>query len=340
MRTDPPESMVTRWLVLLGLLSVCVLISGCARARAAPAAASGQSGSDATDVVALVSGVPVARSAIEPGLIELGGAAVLEEVALDLLLADALREAAIVIGEEDVRRERTDLARSLVRAGAVEAGGARALERVFERRGLGPHRLERLLRRNAALRALVREGVEISEDELRLSYTLTHGERVRTRLITVEDRSLASRLDRELRTLSGADRLGRFDALAGEHSTHPSAAIGGRLEPMSTDDPGVPAALRSRAAQLAGRAAPPTLSEVFRLDDRYALLLVEGRTEPASAPPSFDAARAGLLEELRRRKERLAMDRLAARLLGEADIRAVDPTLGWSLDALDAAQRR
>lgn len=281
------------------------------------------------DIVAIIDGVPVARSALEPAMMEIAGAVALEEVALDLLLAAEMARAGLTIEPDAIAGERADLARSLVRAGAVDSAGARALERVFARRGLGPHRLDRLLRRNAALRALVRDSIVVSDDELRLSHRLTYGPRTRARLLMVQDGSLAGALEQRLRSLRASERVQAFDALATEHSTHASASIGGRLEPIHADDPGVPAVLRRQVAGL----ETGELSEVFAIEDRYGLLLVEGRLDPSPDAPAFEDARDGLEVELRRRKERLAMDRLAARLLEESTIRAVDPALGWSIDA-------
>lgn len=305
-------------------LGLPILFAGCA---GPPTGATVDGGSDR--VAAMVGPTSVGWAALEAPLAELAGAAVLEEVALDLLLADELRRAGLTIGSDDIAAERRDLAASLVRAGGSTGRGAGALERLFEQRGLGPNRLERLLRRNAALRALTRGSVGVSDDEVRLSHALSYGPRLRVRLYTNADQRAAAAAQRAVANATVEQRASVITTVVAADSAHPSRDAGGLLPPVHSEDPGVPAVIRREAEAL----TPGSVSGLFAVGEAFGFVLLEAGVPAVADAPSIEAVRAEITRELRRRKERLAMDRLAARLLAESDIRAVDPSLGWSLDA-------
>jgi parvulin-like peptidyl-prolyl isomerase len=282
--------------------------------------------SEAGPPPATVNGEPVAWEELRGPLAETAGAAVLEEIALLRQLEAEMARRGLAVGEAEVDRER----RLLVETLAVE-GDSLATEqlvtRVRERRGLGPQRFAQLLRRNAMLRALVRDRVDVRSDQVELAWRVQHGERVRIRIIVTETEREAQAARRELLGGAPADLEIRFAALAEERSTDASAARGGLVDAFSPADPAYESSIRSAVSQL----QPGNVSPIVAIRTGFAIVYMDERLPPDGTP--LDAATSGLREELRMRQERLLMDELAAQLLAEARITAFDNALRWSRDA-------
>jgi len=271
-------------------------------------------GSPASATPMLINGRPVTRERLWPLLAEASGAQVVEEVALDLLLERELERRGIELTDAMIRAERERLLGSL---GGGEGPGV--IERVRRRRGLGPERLEGLLERNAALRALTRDRVEVGEDEIRLAHRVTHGPKIEARVIVRPTQREAAD---ERRRLEGAG-LDAFIRAAMDRSVDPTASVGGLLEPISPSDPAYSTAVRAVLSEL----EPGELSRVVALDQGYAVFRAERRV-PADGVAMEDV-RAEIASRLRARKQRLEMERLARDLLGGADVNVLDQSLGW-----------
>ncbi|MEO0716056.1 MAG: hypothetical protein AAFY58_03590, partial [Planctomycetota bacterium] len=109
-----------------------------------------------------------------------------------------------------------------------------------------------------------------------------------------------------------------------EQSTDQSAAAGGLIEPISTVDPAYPRAIGQAVARL----STGSLSPVVALPDAYALIFVEQQIPPTGR--SLSQTQSDLERDLRARRERLAMERLATQLLDNASITVLDPSLEWT----------
>ncbi len=134
----------------------------------------------------------------------------------------------------------------------------------------------------------------------------------------------ASTLRTQLKDVGDALAV-RFAEAAMNSSVDASASRGGLLDPFSPEDLTYPIALRQAIQSLPpGERITPTVA----LDGGYALVLVERKS------PSPFVARGGddalIEQQLRVRKERIAMDQLARRLLDAAGITVFDDSLGWS----------
>ena len=273
---------------------------------------------------AMLDGQPITWDELRPVLGEAAGAAALREVALDRLLAAECTQRGVTISAADVDAERRLLLATLSQDAGASAGDAeRLLERVRASRGLGDVRFGRLLERNARMRKLVAPGVQVSDEEVAQAFEMRHGAKYRTRVIVVPTQARAAELRGQIE--GAADRLSAFAAAAARHSTDPSAARGGVSEPISPVDPAYPAAVRY---ELRGMKTGD-LSQVVAADRGYALLFLEEEI-PADGAALADKAE-GIRAEVRTRRERLAMDDLARRLLGSANLVAMDRSLGWSL---------
>ena len=245
---------------------------------------------------------------LRPVLAELAGNEALQEALLDALLEDRARERGIAPDEAAIAREEETLRGYLDRD---PAKADRLLGEVRARQGLGPVRWRALLRRNALLRAMVAADVTVQDEQVRAAHDAAHGARRRARVIAVPD----------LRAAQGvADRLAkgeRFEDVAAEASTDPSAARGGLVNAMSRLDPAVPASVREALWALA---APGAVSPPVLVGTGYLLVRFEGE-DPADGVP-LEQVRTEAERAVRLAQERARMDTLAQEML-----RGVNPVI-------------
>jgi hypothetical protein len=267
---------------------------------------------------ALVEGRIVDWGELQPLLNEAAGGAVLAEVVLDLMLARELDDAGMLITAADVDAERALFYETMSEDPDV---AARLARQGRARQGLGPTRLDRLLRRNAALRALVRDQVEINDEAVRRMYDIVHGPKRQARLI------IAPTLNDAQAAINRVNAGELFADVAVEVSTDTSAARGGLLEPISRADASYPQVMREALWAL----VPGELSRPVFLSDRYAVLSLVRVVDGDDA--DFHAVRPDLERMVRLNQERILMDDLARQLVAEASITIIDEEVKWSWDA-------
>lgn len=273
-----------------------------------------------------INGRAVAWEALSDRLAEAAGAVVVEEVALDYLIETEAAERGVTITQADLDNERDWLAIAVTQGSrAPSTDPVRLITEVRQRRGLGPERFAALLRRNALLRAMVRESIEVSPEQVELAWRIQHGGRVRIRLIIAQSLHEAQALHAQAVAAGNSEIV--FAKLAETHSTDNSAPLGGLIEPFSTEDPAYEESVRRVAAQL----APGQIGPVVATANGYAVVLLTERLTPDGV--ALTQVREQLREQLTRRQERVRMDELATRLLGTAHIRVIDPSLSWSVEA-------
>lgn len=260
---------------------------------------------------------------LQPALAEAAGALVLEEFVLDRMLEQECRAAEIVIGAEAIDAERDRLLESLGRIGDDRERLGSLVRELRISRGLGDERYAALLRRNAMLRALVRDRVEVDEEQIKVRYAIVYGPKVRVRAIVVPTAGEAGAIVERLRDGEGPIWI-RFAELALAHSTDSSRVSGGLVEPFSLHDPAYPASMRRAIEPLEiGEITPPVA-----LDEGFGVFLLVDRV--AARPETLEEVREDVQRDLVRRQERLLMEQLAGVLLDRASIRVVDPHLSWA----------
>ena len=289
------------------LLAAALLAQSPAALPATPPADGARSADGAAGIAAIWSDETVTWDRLRPVLAELAGNAAMQEVLLDALLERRARERGIAPDGAAIAREEATLRTYLDRDAAK---AERLLAEVRARQGLGPVRWHALLRRNAILRALVAPDVDVQEAQVVAAHDAAHGPRRGARVIAVPDLRAAQAV---------SDRLAkgeRFEDLAAELSTDPSAARGGLVNPMSRLDPGVPAAVREALWAIAepGGTSPPVL-----VGTGY-LLVRRGADLPGDGV-TLEAVRADAERAVRLAQERARMDTLAQDM-----IRGVNPT--------------
>jgi hypothetical protein len=145
---------------------------------------------------ALVNGQAVSTGDLRPILNELAGAEALQEVILDRRIEEALAAAGLAIQPDDVAAERKLLLESLSHD---DVAALRMLDEMRVRAKLGKVRFERLMRRNASLRALVQKDLKAVPGETSMQRAEREGplmNQLSQRLlsgvaVTVYDESLA-----------------------------------------------------------------------------------------------------------------------------------------------------
>lgn len=280
-----------------------------------------------TNATALsIDGRRVSWQDIAPRLAEAAGAVVVEEFALDHAIELEAARLGISITQQDLDREREWLTLAVGRSALAPANDPRRLvTEVRRRRGLGPQRFAAMLRRNAILRAMVRDSVEITDEQLQLAWRIRHGERVRVRILLAESSQQAQTLRTQILSTPGGEAA--FAQFAQAYSTDDSASLGGLIEPFSTSDPAYEESVRLAAEQL----EPGQVSQVVSTQNGAAIILLTERiptdgTTLAQVAPT-------LRTELARRQERVLMDQRANQLLASTTVRVIDPSLSWSVEA-------
>ncbi|MBL1218967.1 MAG: peptidyl-prolyl cis-trans isomerase [Planctomycetes bacterium] len=264
----------------------------------------------------LLDDAPVGSGDLWQALAESAGGSALQEYILDQALEARCALEGIAVTSDDIQAELELIWDSL---DADRDIGARLLEQLKARRGLGPTRFPAMLRRNAMLRAVVRDDVAITEDGLQTLYLQQYGKRSMLRIITCTSRSDAVAL------LTRARAGESLADLALLHSTDAdSAANSGLIGPVSVADSAYPMAIR----QILDDLKPGEPSPVLQLESSYAIVGLVHVLHPE--PVEFEAVRDELSRLARRRQERLLMESLARQLVAECDINIMDPSLGWS----------
>lgn len=284
-------------------------------------------GQAATDRAALpaavIGGETYTINQIAPYLAEASGAQVLEELMVTRAAEAELARTGRALTQADLENERGELARALGASGSG-TDPEQLVDSVRRARGLGPERFALMVRRTAALRKLVSAEVTVSDAEVALAHQVRHGPRRRVRmLMSATEREAAAYLA-ELSALDAASRRARFIELSMERSIDASGAAGGLLEPISVADPAYPVAVRTTIGSL----RQGELSPVIALSPNYAIVLVEEIIPDQGVP--IDSVRATLRDDLRRRQERLLMDRKAQAILEGSGLTVIDPSLQWS----------
>lgn len=262
--------------------------------------------------MALLEDESVTLSTMQARLFELSGAEVLRELRLEAGIAGALADSGIEIDDEAVQTEEAML---LERFSEDEDEARMILDTLRRQEGLGPERYRALLWRNAALRRLVQDDIELNVAMLKRLHRLEHGPRQVIRLIVVPTLLEAEELHQKI--AGGAD----FTQLASTRSIDPSRDRGGLLDPISLEDPSWPASLRESIDGL----EPGTLSKVIFLEDRFALAWIQ-KSIPAD-DVDFETSRPELEAIARMSQERMKMAELAGRLGKQPRIRVLDPAL-------------
>ncbi len=265
--------------------------------------------------LAILGGDPISWEEVRPRLVELAGAVILEEIVVERMLRQELARNEITIDEAAIAQEE----RSALEA--LSTDGARAgqlLETLRDAQSLGTNRWAALLWRNAALRALARRDVRMTEEHIREAFDVAHGPHRVARLLVVTDIAAAS----EARARMAAGES--FAEVAAQLSTDSSADRGGMLAPIAKLDPSFPPAFREVLFAL----KHDEISKAVLLDNGYAIVQLCREIPGDGADPA--ATRAECERIAQRAQERIEMDRIARVLVRKATPTLFDDALSES----------
>jgi len=150
-----------------------------------------------TQPLAYLNNQAISLGDLRAGLLETSGGQILAELLIDRGVAGLLHQRGLKLTEADIQQEKELLLQAL----APDAQQAqRLLQELQAVRGLGETRLASLLRRNAGLRMLVRDQVQVTQPALRQEYELIYGPKYEARIIVVRDLKQAGELLAKTRT--------------------------------------------------------------------------------------------------------------------------------------------
>lgn len=312
-----------QWTIAIGLLALVGCQSSPSGAPSAQTQGSADSSGTASrrggeePVIAYIQGQPVFASQLRASLMEAAGSEVFADMVIDRQVRRRLDGRGIKLSPAQIDAERAIMLEAL----HEDVNQAqRLLNELRRRRGWGEVRFRQMLERNAGLRLLVDDQVQVHDSAVRQAFDVQYGPTFQARLIVVEGASLASRI-------VGEARSGRsFVDLVMEHSIDASRAQGGLLAPISPADAAYPQAIREVLMRLQpGEVGPPVA-----IDNGLAILKLESKTEGRNV--QFDDVQQRLQEQVRRQAQRVLMQQLARTLLEQADVVVLDGTLktGWS----------
>jgi hypothetical protein len=307
---------------ILTAIAVATLIAACA---SEPAATSTPAAAPASAPVAVIDGRVLDWRAFGPLVAEASGGPVLEEVVLEWRCETECTKAGVTVGTDLVLAEERRVLESLDQD---PERAMRLLQSLKARQGLGPLRWQALLRRNAMLRAMVAKDIVLDEAVVEQARDALVGPRRDARLIVVADLVAAERVRAALR--DGA----AFPELAARESLDASAPRGGLVTGVTRRDAAYPSSFREALFTLATNA----ISDPLLVEDRF--MIVQMLSE--SQPPAIEAAELDrrARERARIAQERVAMERLADRLLRTTSLSIFDEAAKNSLDRMRTERAR
>lgn len=281
-----------------------------------PRNAGSTAGTDAKPV-AFLHGEAVVWSDLQPSMIESAGGETLAEMVLERGIDRGLAAKGIKLNDNDLAAERTMLLRAL----DPDADTAtRLLNELRARRGLGDRRYALLLRRNAGLRALVRDQVQVTDAELKAQHQMEYGDGFEARLIVCDTLQEASAV---VRRVHGGES---FIDIASRESKDESRYQGGLLPVINPADASFPDAIRAAVVRL----RPGEVSDPVAMDRGFAVLRLERKI--AGRGRGFDDVKSELADKVRLRVERFLMEQTARTIINDAEVVVLDAALqkSWS----------
>ncbi len=264
-------------------------------------------------IVGLIGKTTVRRDDLWIALLELGGEEIIEDYVLTLSLEQVLNSRGLKIVPEDIEYE-YQLLRSL-----TTQSDEIAFENMLQKKGIGHSRKSTLLWRNAALRKLVQDNIEVHDDAVRRMFAILHGDVYPTRIIVLSTLQEANEAIQKLEDGS------IFSDIAIEYSIDSSASRGGRVEPISPSDPSWPSPIRETISSI----EIDLISNPILIGDRWVILKVTG--EPISSGILFEDVESEMNRLAVLTQERFYMEELVHELMRKQTLKIIDPDVQRAL---------
>jgi len=250
-------------------------------------------------VAATINGTPITLRDLAEECIERHGEEVLLGTIHRRLLEQAVAKAKVTVTDADLDAE---IARAAAATLKLKADGSPDVEHWLkmiteqQRISVEVYRHDSVWP-TVALKKLVGNTAQVTEEDLQRGYEANYGPRVRCRAIVLNNPRMAQRVWEMARRDLTPENFGR---LAAQFSIEPgSRANEGEVPPIKRW--GGQPVLEREAFSL----KPGELSSIIQADDKYGMLLCEGFTEPIGV--DMASVRNLLVEDIREKKLRLAM---------------------------------
>jgi parvulin-like peptidyl-prolyl isomerase len=263
-------------------------------------------------VAATINGQRITIRDLAEECIERHGTDVLEGTINRRLLDQALRKKNLKVNDADLQ---TEIGRAAVAMGKTKPSGEPDIEAWLQQVTKGENITRDLYVRDevwpsVALKKLVGNNLQITEEDLKRGYEANYGQRVRCRAIVVNNQRRAQEVwDKARDNLT----VKNFGDLAEQYSIEAaSRSLRGEVPPIQQHG-GQPLLEKEAFTLKKGE-----LSGVIQVGDTYVILLCEGRTEPVET--DFEEVKKFLYEDIHEKKLRIAMARTFEQLKENAHI--------------------
>ena len=251
-------------------------------------------------VAAVVNGHKITVRELGEQCIERHGVSVLDGVITRRLVEQAAKKAKIVVTQADIDQEITRAAEAFGQMQGTEGKPDVQgwLEKVTQEQGVSIETyIHEAVWPSVALKKLVGEKVQITDEDLKKGYEANYGPRVRCLAIVLNNQRRAQEVWEMARDNSTAQFFGD---LAEQYSIEASSrSLRGEVPPVQRH--GGQPLLEKEAFAL----KPGELSGVVQVDDKFVILRCEGFTKPTQV--SMAEVKDLLYQDLHEKKQRLAM---------------------------------
>ena len=257
-------------------------------------------------IVAVVNADPITYKTLADESLRRYGADQLESMINRHLILQACKEQGIEVTETDVREEIQRLATKF------RLSVENYLALLQEERQISPNRYGReIIWPMLALRRLVEDKIQVSDEEFNRAFTAQFGEAIKCRMIMVESREKAESLQAQV-----AAKPDLFGELAKQHSEdETSASMGGLIPPIRrhTGD--------AKLEEAVFALADGEVSPVLPLGDQWIVLQAVRRLpESRPSPQAIPTIRAQINDRLRDQKMQGAATELFTQLQADANV--------------------
>ncbi|WP_404309842.1 peptidylprolyl isomerase [Neorhodopirellula lusitana] len=259
-----------------------------------------------SSVVAVVNADPISRDALGDAVLQRYGTDVLDNLVNQHLIMQECKKNGINISAEDVRTEVLRVAKKF--GLSLES----YLQLLQEERDITPDQYSReIIWPMLALRALVSDQVEVTQEEFNRAFLSQFGEAIKCRMIMVSDPTQANQLQSQAQVDPGS-----FVRLAKEFSEdETSASVGGLIPPIRRymGD--------SNLEEAAFALKDGEVSPVLQIGDQW-IFLQAVRRMPAShpSPQALPAIKEQIADRIRDEKMKVAAGELFEKLQKESKV--------------------
>lgn len=259
-----------------------------------------------SNTVAVVNGDPISRKTLGEATVDRYGREVLDTMINQHLILQACKEHGVEVTNQQVSAEVHRIAKKFNLS--LES----YLQLLQKERDISPNEYSsEIVWPMLALRRLVADQVQVSEDEFNKAYISQYGEAVKCRMIMVDDRAKAE----EIQRLAVANPAGFAELAKQKSQDESSMSVGGLIPPIRRYNGD------SRLEEAAFALKDKEVSPVLQLGDQWIILQAERRIAAHSpSPKAMPLIKEQIEDRIRDAKMKSAAGKLFEQLQTEAKV--------------------